>query len=123
VKAVPIQRLILDYGAIYFREALTWYIAQQNHINKTLSHRCLEDLAANIILPFHSVAVHHKIKWVSINAQGHGNPCVMVDSVHAKPGHTDTHQQNNMVPAYFDTALISDGTGDSVGIKGELDIV
>ncbi|KAG1884424.1 hypothetical protein F4604DRAFT_1878757 [Suillus subluteus] len=118
VKAVPIQRLILDYGAIYFREALARYIAQQNHINETLSRRRLEDLAANIVLPFRSVAVHHKIKWVSIDARGHGDPCVTVDSVHAKPGRTRTHQRNDTVPARFDTALINDGTGDSVGIKG-----
>ncbi|KAG2130637.1 uncharacterized protein EDB93DRAFT_1108366 [Suillus bovinus] len=76
----------------------------QNHINETLSHRHLEDLTANIVLPFHSVAVHHKIKWVSIDARGHGDPCVTVDSVHAKP-------------ACFNTVLINDGTGDSVGIE------
>ncbi|KAG1786944.1 uncharacterized protein HD556DRAFT_1449283 [Suillus plorans] len=101
VKAVPIQRLILDYGAIYFREALARYIAQQNHINETLSRRHLEDLAANIVLPFCSVAVHHKIKWVSIDARGHGDPCVTVDSVHAKPGCTRTHQRNDTVSCYL----------------------
>ncbi|KAG2071645.1 hypothetical protein BDR04DRAFT_1128078 [Suillus decipiens] len=117
-KAVPIQRLISDYGAIYFREALARYIAQQNHLNETLSHQRLEDLAANVILPFRSVAVHHKIKWVSVDAQGHGDPCVTVDSVHTKPGHAGSSQRDDAVPARFDTALINDGTGDSVGVKG-----
>ncbi|KAG1832887.1 hypothetical protein DFJ58DRAFT_719474 [Suillus subalutaceus] len=117
-KAVPIQRLISDYGAIYFREALARYIAQQNHLNETLSRRRLEDLAANVVLPFRSVAVHHKIKWVSVDAQGHRDPCVTVDSVHAKPGRAGSSQRDDAVPARFDTALVNDGTGDSVGVKG-----
>lgn len=121
-KAVPIQRLISDYGAIYFREALARYIAQQNHLNETLSRRRLEDLAANVVLPFRSVAVHHKIKWVSIDAQGHRDPCVTIDSVHAKPGRAGSSQRDDAVPARFDTALVNDGTGDSVGVKGKLDI-
>ncbi|KAG1880264.1 hypothetical protein C8R48DRAFT_767066 [Suillus tomentosus] len=99
-KAVPIQRLISDYGAIYFREALARYIAQQNHLNETLSRRHLENLAANVVLPFRSVAVHHKI------------------NVHAKPGRAGSSQQDDAVPTRFDTVLVNDGTGDSVGVKG-----
>ncbi|KAG2345891.1 hypothetical protein BDR05DRAFT_1012129 [Suillus weaverae] len=117
-KAVSIQRLISDYGATYFREALARYIAQQNHFDETLSHRRLEDLAASVLLPFHSVAVYHKIKWISIDARGHGDPLVTVDSVHAKPGRTATRGRNDAIPARFDTALINNGTGDSVGIEG-----
>ncbi|KAG2159345.1 uncharacterized protein EDB93DRAFT_1237512 [Suillus bovinus] len=40
----------------------------------------------------------------------HHDKLIQSNSVHAKPAH-------------FDTALINDGTGDSVGIEGELNIV
>ncbi|KAG1746413.1 hypothetical protein EDB19DRAFT_1952622 [Suillus lakei] len=116
-RAVSFQHLISDYGATYFREALTQYVVQQNHLDKPLSHRRLEDLAANVLLPFHSVAVYHKIKWLSVDSRGHGDPLVMVDSVHVKPHRTGTRQQNDALPARFDTALINDSTGQSVGVE------
>ncbi|KAG1765459.1 hypothetical protein EV702DRAFT_1182481 [Suillus placidus] len=83
-KAVSFQSLVLDYGATYIHEALTRYIVQQNHLDKSLSCRRLEDLAANVLLPFCSDAVYHKIKWLSVDARGHGDPLVTVDSVHVK---------------------------------------
>ncbi|KAG1771513.1 hypothetical protein EDD22DRAFT_947948 [Suillus occidentalis] len=98
-KAVSFRSLVSDYGATYFREALTRYIAQQNHSDESLSRRRLEDLAANVLLPFHSVAVYHKIKWLSVDARGHGDPLVTVDSVHVKPCRTGTRRQNDAVPA------------------------
>ncbi|KAG2109509.1 hypothetical protein DEU56DRAFT_874502 [Suillus clintonianus] len=117
-RAVSFQRLISDYGATYFHEALARYVAQQNHLDEPLSRRRLEDLAANILLPFHSVAVYHKIKWLSVDARGHGDPLITVDSVHVKPHRTGTRRRNDALPARFDTALISDGTGQSVGVEG-----
>ncbi|KAG0701195.1 hypothetical protein DFH29DRAFT_784842, partial [Suillus ampliporus] len=77
----------------------------------------LEDFAAGIHLPFHTVPVYHKIKWLLTNTRGHGNPLVTVDSIHARPHYT-TLQVNDVVPARFDIALINDGTGGSVGVKG-----
>ncbi|KAG1747466.1 hypothetical protein EDB19DRAFT_1894049 [Suillus lakei] len=109
-RAVSFQCLISDYSATYFHEALTRYVAQQNHLDELLSHRRLKDLAANVLLPFHSVAVYHKIKWLSVDSQGHGDPLVTVDSVHVKPRCTGTRQQNDALPARFDTALINDST-------------
>lgn len=118
-KAVSFQSLVSDYGATYFREALARYITQQNHSDEFLSRRRLEDLAANVLLPFHSVAVFHKIKWLSVDAQGHGDPLVTVDSVHVKPRRAGTRRRNDALPVRFDTALINDGTGQSVGIEGK----
>ncbi|KAG0706653.1 hypothetical protein DFH29DRAFT_980304 [Suillus ampliporus] len=77
-KAVSIQSLISDY-------ALARYVTQKNHSDEPLSHRRLEDLAANVIVLFRSVPVYHKIKWLSVDAQGHSDPLVTVDSIHAKP--------------------------------------
>ncbi|KAG1722754.1 hypothetical protein EDB19DRAFT_1898159 [Suillus lakei] len=48
----------------------------------------------------------------------HGDPLVTVDSVHVKPHRTGTHQQNDALLARFDTALINDSTGQSVGVEG-----
>lgn len=118
-KAVPFRTLISDYGATYFREALARYIAQQNHLGESLSRTRLEALAANVHLPFHSVAVYHKIKWLSVDARGHGDPLVTVDSVHVMPCRTGTRRKNDALPARFDTALINNGTGQSVGVEGE----
>ncbi|KAG1891598.1 uncharacterized protein F5891DRAFT_1131557 [Suillus fuscotomentosus] len=98
-KAVPIQKLITDYGATYFRQALARYIAQQQNPNEVITHQRLENLAAGIHLPFHAVPVYHKIKWLSTDARGHSDPLVAVDTC-------------------FDTALINDGTGSFVGVKG-----
>ncbi|KAG2129636.1 hypothetical protein DEU56DRAFT_973571 [Suillus clintonianus] len=85
MKAVPIQKLITEYGATYFREALARYVAQLHHPHEATTRRRLEDLAAAIHLPFRTLPVYHIIKWRSDGAQGHGDPCVTVDSAHVKP--------------------------------------
>jgi hypothetical protein len=117
IKAVPIQKLITDYGATYFRQALACYIAQHQNPNEAINHQRLENLAAGIHLPFHAVPVYHKIKWLSTDAQGHRDPLVTVDSIHARP-HCNALRENDVVPAHFDTALINDSTGSSAGVKG-----
>ncbi|KAG2050313.1 hypothetical protein BDR06DRAFT_1065146 [Suillus hirtellus] len=117
-KAVSFRTLISDYGATYFREALARYIVQQNHLDESLSRSRLEALAANVHLPFHSVAVYHKIKWLSVDTRGHGDPLATVDSVHVMPCRTSTCRKNDALPARFDTALINNGTGQSVGVEG-----
>ncbi|KAG1883893.1 uncharacterized protein F5891DRAFT_1133319 [Suillus fuscotomentosus] len=116
-KAVPIQKLITDYGATYFRQALARYIAQQQNPNEVITRQRLENLAAGIHLPFHAVPVYHKIKWLSTDARGHSDPLVAVDSIHARP-HRNARRENDVVPARIDTALINDGTGSFVGVKG-----
>ncbi|KAG2118643.1 hypothetical protein DEU56DRAFT_974831 [Suillus clintonianus] len=118
MKAVPIQKLITEYGATYFREALARYVAQLHHPHEATTRRRLEDLAAAIHLPFRTLPVYHIIKWRSDGAQGHGDPCVTVDSAHVKPRRVTTSQKGADVPARFDTVLINDGTGRSAGIEG-----
>ncbi|KAG2148156.1 uncharacterized protein EDB93DRAFT_1240504 [Suillus bovinus] len=118
VKGVPIQKLVTEYGATYFREALARYVAQLHPPHEATTRRRLEDLAATIHLPFCTLPVYHIVKWQSVDAQGHGDRCVTVDSVHIKPRHVATSQTGTDVPARFDTVLINDGTGHSVGIKG-----
>ncbi|KAG1895712.1 uncharacterized protein F5891DRAFT_1130506 [Suillus fuscotomentosus] len=111
VKSVPIQKLVTEYGAMYFCEALVRYVAQLHHPHEATTHFCLEDLAATIHLPFRTLPVYHIVKC---------DLCVMVDSVHIKPHHVATSLTGTDVPARFDTVLINDGTGHSVGIEGQL---
>ncbi|KAG2119699.1 uncharacterized protein F5147DRAFT_742050 [Suillus discolor] len=59
----------------------------------------------------------NEIKWLLTDARGHGDPLVTVDSIHARP-HRNAQHENDVVPAHFDTALINDGTGSFVGVKG-----
>ncbi|KAG2344878.1 hypothetical protein BDR05DRAFT_1016338 [Suillus weaverae] len=118
VKGVPIQKLVTEYGAMYFHEALARYVAQLHHPHEATTHCHLEDLAATIHLPLRTLPVYHIIKWRSVDAQGHGDLCVTVDSAHVKPRHVATSQAGTDVPARFDTVLINDGTGCSVGIEG-----
>ncbi|KAG1898389.1 uncharacterized protein F5891DRAFT_955757 [Suillus fuscotomentosus] len=116
-KAVLIQTLITDYGTTYFREAFAWYIVQQQNPDNAMTRQRLENLAAGIHVPCQSVPVYHKIEWTSTDAQGHGDPLVTVDSIHAKP-HRTALQVNAMAPAHFDTALINDGTVSDNVIAG-----
>ncbi|KAG2158664.1 uncharacterized protein EDB93DRAFT_1237945 [Suillus bovinus] len=73
-KSVSLETLATDYGATHFRDALACYIAQQ-----------IDVLAHDIHFPFHRLPVFHKVKWCSVDARGHGNAHVTLDSVHAKP--------------------------------------
>ncbi|KAG1825461.1 uncharacterized protein BJ212DRAFT_1443604 [Suillus subaureus] len=77
-KAVSIQKLVEDYGATHFHEALTCYITRHSQSGhpEPLQDQALENLAGNIHFPFQSLPVFHKIK-----CKGH----VTLDSVHAKP--------------------------------------
>jgi hypothetical protein len=86
-KAVSIQKLVEDYGATHFREALARYVARHGQSNHPapLRNRALDHLAGDIRFPFHSLPVFHKIKWYSIDTGGHAKGHVTLDSAHAKP--------------------------------------
>ncbi|GBE87304.1 hypothetical protein SCP_1005520 [Sparassis crispa] len=87
------------YGATFFVPALARFIAQYN--NPTLSIQQIEECAATIRFPFHSVPVFHKIKFW--NEEVHGKETL--DSIHAHPRIFDK-DGDVVVPAPFDTALI-----------------
>ncbi|KAG2154472.1 uncharacterized protein EDB93DRAFT_1320123 [Suillus bovinus] len=119
-KAVSIQKLIDDYGATYFREALARYITQVSHTNDPNPPHglALDVLAHDIHLPFRTLPVFHRIKWLSIDSRGHGNTTVTLDSVHARPRRSSgTHP----LARRSDTALVSlgpDTDAVSAGIQG-----
>ncbi|KAG1846018.1 hypothetical protein F4604DRAFT_1595196 [Suillus subluteus] len=118
VKAVKLDKIVDEYGAMYFRESLAHYVAKATlPANTTVTPQQLEDRAANVYLPFQTLPVFHKVKWVSVDVHGHGDAPVTLDSVHAHPGLPKPFASDS-VASRFDTAFINDGTGGPLGIKG-----
>ncbi|KAG1852717.1 hypothetical protein F4604DRAFT_1883476 [Suillus subluteus] len=94
LKAITIDKIKSDYGALYFRESLARYIAKAAlPANATVTPAQLEHHAANVHIPFQKVPVFHKVKWVSVDTRGHGKFA------------------SDNVPPRFDTVLVNDGTG------------
>ncbi|KAG2029856.1 hypothetical protein BDR03DRAFT_975485 [Suillus americanus] len=88
IKHVPLDSVVCDYGA-------------------TSSH---------VILPFQTVAAFHRIKFHAINAHGHCDSAITVDSVHCQPPRKDKRRQ--IVPARFDTVLVNEDGGGTTGVDG-----
>lgn len=111
-KAVRLTRLVTDYGAQIFRDALARFITKYN--NPHFTSRQTESESANIIFSFHTVPVFHRIKFTTQDPYtAHGPSDSVVDSIYVQPGKFD-------LPARFDTALINDGSGGMIGVDGDL---
>ncbi|KAF8266478.1 hypothetical protein EI94DRAFT_1849530 [Lactarius quietus] len=107
LKAVSFDDLAYKYGATDFQDTLADFIAQTNH--PTTSGAALSQLAADTLIPFHSVPVHHKIKFTNSNN-------TIVDSIQIQPEQKDARGRS--IPSHFDTVLVR-GKNDSVhGING-----
>lgn len=100
-KAVSIEEITspTGYGAVNFVAAFARFVVQYN--NPTLSPRQVEELAADVHLPFRTLPVFHRIKFW--NQAVHGKDTL--DSIHVHPRRVDEDEQV-IVPARFDTALI-----------------
>ncbi|KAG1763892.1 hypothetical protein EV702DRAFT_1018819 [Suillus placidus] len=116
-KAVTIDRLVDDYGATFFREALARYITQLRHAEdpNPLHERALEILARDIHFPFRTLPVFHKIKWVSVDSRGHGDATVTLDSVHVRP---QRRSGSGLLPRRSDTVLVNLGVNTEVVSAG-----
>jgi hypothetical protein len=120
IKAVTLDKIVNEYGATYFHESLTRYIAKATlPVDAAVTFRQLKDQAGDVYLPFQTLPVFHKVKWVSVDVRGLSDPPVTVDSVHARPGRSRPFASDSVSPR-FDTAFINDGTGGPLGVKGEL---
>ena len=95
-KTVSFDDLAQKYGAIDFQDALADFIARTNH--PTASAAALASLASDILIPFRSVSVYHRIKFSSPDGSK------IVDSIVVRPEQKDT--RGRLVPSRFDTALI-----------------
>jgi len=119
-KNVKFHSLIHDYGAVDFQNALAKFIVQFK--TPQLRGVQLERAMSNIRFHFNSVPVYHKIKFITYDPYilQHSNISV-VDTIQMQPARKD--RRNNVIPARFDTALISDGSGKDIGIAGKLNKV
>jgi hypothetical protein len=113
-KRVPLDRIICDYGATFFTEALARYVVRTNQ--PTLSAVQLEREAAHIVLPFQTVATFHRVKFHTINASGYRDPTATIDSVHCQPPRKDN--KGHIIPGRFDTVLVNEGDGGTTGVNG-----
>jgi Plavaka transposase len=113
LKSVSFDDLAQKYGAIDFQDTLADFIAQTNH--PTASGATLSRLAADTLIPFRSVPVHHRIKFTNMaNSE-------IVDVVFVRPEQKDT--RGRPIPSRFDTVLVSgksQGGGVLHGNNGEL---
>jgi len=77
-------------------------------------------LMSNTLLPFSSLSVFHKIKFIS-KLEGSSDSAKVIDTIHVQPEQTDIHGQ--IIPAQFDTVLVH-GQCDTVhGKEGNLIII
>jgi len=87
VCAVPIDQLIKDYGTMYFCPALACFIALANEPN--LIRAQLEARICGIRMPFGSVPVWHRIKYLRKDPVS--STTVTTNSIHVWPATIDTH--------------------------------
>ncbi|KIJ13120.1 hypothetical protein PAXINDRAFT_136381 [Paxillus involutus ATCC 200175] len=113
-RGVTLKQLEDDYGASYFSAALAHFAVQVS--KPGLTARQLEDAAGDIIIPFHSLAVYHKVRFNMVDGSGHKDVATTVDAIHCKPARKD--RQGREVPARFDTALVNLGNGSDTGVEG-----
>ena len=98
IKAVSFDDIHELYGAIQFQDTLAEFIACVNHPG--ISGHALNARAVNTLIPFHSVAVFHKVKFVSNDVES----TKIVDAIHVRPEQKDTCGRT--IPPQFDTALV-----------------
>ncbi|KAI9459935.1 hypothetical protein BJY52DRAFT_1204009 [Lactarius psammicola] len=99
LKAVSFNDLANKYRALDFQDALADFIARIN--NPRASATALRALAEDTLLPFRSVPVFHKIKFVSTR-----------DSEVIDTG----HMRGRVIPSRFDTVIVRSGSQDSLQI-------
>ncbi|KAJ7896209.1 hypothetical protein B0H13DRAFT_2523416, partial [Mycena leptocephala] len=114
-KAVKFATLETEYGAPFFRDALSRYIVQLTEPALTAAQ--IEREAISFDVPFNSVPVFQRIKFSTSDPYANDGPTdSIVDSIHVQPG--KTLKSGDPVPARFDTALINTGDGGKVGVAG-----
>ncbi|KAJ7467312.1 hypothetical protein B0H11DRAFT_2159568 [Mycena galericulata] len=115
LKAVRMIRLISDYGATFFREALARYVVHLNH--PELSHVQIEAKSQDLIFSFNAIPVFHRIKFLTEDPYtARGPEDSVIDSIHVQP--QKLLKNGELLPARFDTAIINDGSGEMTGAIG-----
>ena len=107
-KLVGFPKLVSDYGATFFRDALARFIVSRNQ--PELTHAQVERQLSSVFFPFSSVATYHKVKFRVADPHSVAAPGSEVqDVIHARPARFNKH--NSLLPGRFDTVLVRvDGT-------------
>ncbi|KAJ7712786.1 hypothetical protein B0H14DRAFT_3902164 [Mycena olivaceomarginata] len=120
LKAERLMRLVTDYGAKFFRDALARYVTKLNY--PTLSQAQVEARSQDLSFSFNSVPVFHRIKFTTEDPYtARGPEDSIIDSIHVQP--SKTLKNGELLPARFDTALINDGTGGMTGSQARYRVV
>ena len=108
-KTVPFARLVSDYGAKDFYEALQMAIAQYQH--PFVSQGRLNYVAPKIAVPFIAVPVFHKIKFWNQDPYRRLDCSDVLDVAHVRPSQKGKRGQ---IPERFDAVLVNaeDGAND-----------
>ncbi|KAF7340672.1 hypothetical protein MSAN_02095200 [Mycena sanguinolenta] len=115
LKSVRLTRLVTDYGATFFRDALARFVVHLNH--PELSHAQVEAASQDLSFPFNAVPVFHRIKYTTEDPYtARGPEDTVVDSIHVQP--RKSLKNGTEVPARFDTVIVNDGTGKITGAAG-----
>ena len=114
VRNVQLQTLANQYGAIHFREALALFDALSN--DPDLTRPQLERALWGVRLPFQKLPVWHRVKFLRKDPVT--QHLYTADSIHCQPERLNTRGMK--IPGHFDTALINDGTGEDIGMEGNI---
>ncbi|KAL0573468.1 hypothetical protein V5O48_008495 [Marasmius crinis-equi] len=107
-KSVKFSRLLSDYGAAHFCEALARYVVSIHE--PELNTRALIQQAQSVYLPFARVPVWHRGKWTTPDIYNPlSNATVIVDSAHVNPARIDQRGH---------TVLVNVNDGGRFGVKG-----
>jgi len=98
IKAVSFDDIHGLYGAVQWQDALGEFIARVNY--PSISGNALHVCAVNTLIPFHSVPVFHKVKFILGDAES----AEIVDAMHVRPEQKDKH--GRVIPPRFDTAHV-----------------
>ena len=106
-KSASFDVLAHHYGAVDFQDELADFIV---YLNNLISVSTTRKRAENMLLPFRSVPVYHKIKFTKIGHMPHIGQSEITDTVHVRPEASSCTQT---IPARFDTVIVhQDGLHD-----------
>ena len=116
-KTVSLTKIMSDYSAPLFSEALQMVVARCQH--PTASQARLNYVAPKIALPFSSVPVFHKIKFWNQDPYCRPDCSDILDVAHVRPRQKG---KKGWIPARFDTVLVNseEGVDDVATIRGLL---
>jgi hypothetical protein len=105
VRGVRFRDIIDKYGAVDFQDALADFVVLHNFPG--LSTMVARHRADNTLIPFSTVSVFHKMRFIETTLHQTQETCT-VDAAYARPEQRD--KSGNVIPARFDTVLVCNGS-------------